>query len=161
LDSTVVATNKLYTIDGGGLFHLGILSSTMHMAWVRTVAGRLKSDYQYSAGIVYNNFPWPEPTKAQRAAIEAATKGVLDARAAHPKSTLADLYDPVTMPPNLVKAHQALDRAVDSAYGRRDFKSEAERVAFLFERYQVLAAPLDVPEQPRRPRRRTTRTSRV
>ena len=114
----------------------------MHMAWVNAVCGRLKSDYRYSGSIVYNNFPWPEPTEKQREAIEAAAQGVLDARAAFPDSTLADLYDPTTMPPALVKAHQALDRAVDAAYGKRKFASDAERVAFLFERYQQLTSLL-------------------
>jgi hypothetical protein len=98
--------------------------------------------YRYSAGIVYNNFPWPEQQGAQRDAIFNAEQGVLDARAAHPRSTLADFYDPLTMPPDLLKAHHTFDRAVDAAYGRNDFKIEAQRVAFLFERYQTLTAPL-------------------
>jgi hypothetical protein len=98
----------------------------------------MKSDYQYSAGIVYNNFPWPEPTPKQRAAIETAAQAVLDARAQHPNATLADLYDPLAMPPNLVKAHHSLDRAVDAAYGKTAFASEAERVAFLFTLYERL-----------------------
>jgi hypothetical protein len=106
----------------------------------------LKSDYRYSAGIVYNNFPWPEdPTAQQRETIEAAARDVLDARAQFPGATLADLYDPLTMPPVLLRAHQTLDRAVDAAYGRRDFASEAERVAFLFERYQHYAAQAPPP----------------
>ena len=123
------------------LYHFGILSSTMHNAWMRSVCG-LESRYRYSAGIVYDNFPWPEQTDKQQAAIEAAAQSVLDARAKFLKSTLADLYDPLTMPPELVKAHQALDRAVDAAYGKTSFKTEAERVAFLFERYQQLTTPL-------------------
>ncbi len=97
----------------------------MHNAWMRTVAGRLKSDYRYSAGIVYNNYPWPEdPSDQQRQAIETAARAVLDARGQFPGATLADLYDPLTMPPLLLRAHQTLDRAVDAAYGRRDFASE-------------------------------------
>ena len=113
----------------------------MHNAWMRTVAGRLKSDYRYSAGIVYNNFPWPEaPTDQQREAIEAAARAVLDTRGQFPGASLADLYDPLTMPPVLLRAHQTLNRAVDAAYGRRDFASEAERVAFLFDLYQRCAA---------------------
>lgn len=109
----------------------------MHNAWMRTVAGRLKSDYRYSAGIVYNNFPWPEtPSDKSKQSIEDAAQAVLDARAQFPDASLADLYDPLTMPPALLKAHQSLDRAVDAAYGRRDFKSEAERVAFLFALYE-------------------------
>lgn len=119
----------------------------MHNAWMRSVCGRLESRYRYSAGIVYNNFPWPEPSDKQQTAIEAAAQAVLDARAKFPAATLADLYDPLTMPPELVKAHQALDRAVDAAYGKTTFKTEAERVAFLFERYQQLTVPLGLTEK--------------
>ena len=123
------------------LLHSGVLQSSMHMAWMRTVCGRLKSDYSYSNTIVYNNYPWPEdPSDQQREAIEAAARAVLDARGQFPGATLADLYDPLTMPPLLLRAHQALDRAVDAAYGRRDFASEAERVAFLFDLYQRCTA---------------------
>jgi hypothetical protein len=117
-------------------------------------AGVSKSDYRYSAGIVYNNFPWPEPTDKQQTAIEAAAQRVPDARTKFPTSTLADLYDPLTMPPELVKAHQVLDRAVDAAYGKTAFKTEAERVAFLFERYQVLVAPLVVGKKNRKTRQK-------
>jgi hypothetical protein len=109
----------------------------------------MKSDYQYSVKTVYNNFPWPmSATDAQKKKIEEATQAVLDARAEFPNSSLADLYDPLTMPPALLKAHQALDRAVDAAYGKKSFASEADRVAFLFEEYQKLVAPL----QPREPK---------
>lgn len=143
-------------IPNATLYHFGILTSTMHNAWMRTVCGRLESRYRYSVGIVYNNFPWPEipPSPplakgggAQRggiSAIETAAQAVLDARAQFPGSTLADLYDPLTMPPELVHAHQRLDRAVDAAYGKKSFASEAERVAFLFERYQALTSLLPV-----------------
>ena len=117
----------------------------MHMAWMRQTCGRMKSDYQYSNSIVYNNFPWPDtPSGKQRDAIEQAAKTVLDTRDQFPDATLADIYDPLTMPPALVKAHQALDRAVDAAYGKRTFKTDAERVAFLFERYQQLTSLLPV-----------------
>jgi hypothetical protein len=126
----------------------------MHMAWVRSVCGRLKSDFRYSAGIVYNNFPWPEPPEDRlRTNIETAAQAVLDARSKFPSDTLADLYDPLSTPAALVKAHQALDRAVDAAYvaaekaaGRKPPKlgSDAERVAFLFERYQALTSLLPV-----------------
>lgn len=99
----------------------------------------MKSDYQYSNSIVYNNFPWPQnPTDKQKQTIEQAAQDVLDARAQFPDSSLADLYDPLTMPPALLKAHQKLDKAVDAAYGKTSFKTEAERVAFLFELYQQL-----------------------
>ncbi|MEQ1815670.1 MAG: type IIL restriction-modification enzyme MmeI [Nitrosomonas sp.] len=114
----------------------------MHNAWMRAVCGRLESRYSYSNTIVYNNFPWPEPTESQRKTIEIAAQTVLDARAKFPDSTLADLYDPLAMPPELVRAHQALDRAVDAAYGKKNFASEAERVAFLFERYQAITSLL-------------------
>jgi hypothetical protein len=114
----------------------------MHMAWVRSVCGRLKSDYRYSANLVYNNFPWPEPTEKQRKAIEDAAQGVLDARERFPDSTLADLYDPLTTPPLLLRAHQKLDHAVDTAYGRAKFSGEAARVAFLFQLYGQIIAPL-------------------
>jgi hypothetical protein len=111
------------------------------MTWTRTVCGRLKSDYQYSAKIVYNNFPWPEnPSDAQKKAVDEAAQGVLDARAKYPNATLADLYDPNTMPADLLKAHKTLDRAVDACYGSKKFKDEPERLEFLFERYKELAA---------------------
>lgn len=142
LDQQVLCGDKLRIVENATLFHFGILISLMHMAWVRSVTGRLKSDYQYSALIVYNNFPWPEPTDTQRQAIETAAQAVLDARALFPNATLADLYDPLTMPPELVRAHQTIDRAVDAAYGKKSFASEAERVAFLFERYQTITSLL-------------------
>lgn len=142
LPAETVASNQIYVIPNATLYHFGILTSTMHNAWIRTVCGRLKSDYRYSASIVYNNFPWPEPTDSQRKAIETAAQAVLDARAQFPDSTLADLYDPLAMPPELVRAHQTLDRAVDAAYGKKNFASEAERVAFLFERYQAITSLL-------------------
>lgn len=117
------------------------------MAWVRYVCGRIKSDYRYSKDIVYNNFPWPsDPTDKQKAAIEEAAQAVLDARAAHPDASLADLYDPVAMLPDLRKAHQALDKAVDAAYGKKTFASDAERVAFLFELYHKYTSLLPAPE---------------
>ncbi len=112
--------------------------------------GRLESRYRYSKDIVYNNFPWPEnPTEAQKQKIESAAQAVLDARAAHPSASLADLYDPLTMPPNLVKAHQALDAAVDAAYGRKGFRNDAERVAFLFELYQKYTSLLPATATPK------------
>jgi hypothetical protein len=145
-------------IPDASRYEFGILSSTMHNAWVRHTCGRLESRYRYSAGIVYNNFPWPEsPTEKQREAIEAAAQGVLDARTQFPDASLADLYDPLTMPPALVKAHQKLDAAVDAAYltnaGRKAFKSDAERVAFLFELYQKYTSLLPQ-EKPVRKRTR-------
>jgi hypothetical protein len=142
LEPEVIASNKLYTVPDASIFHFAILTSTMHNAWMRAVTGRLKSDYQYSTGIVYNNLPWPEPTDKQRAAIEAAAQAVLDTRAAYSGASLADLYDPLSMPPDLVKAHQKLDMAVDAAYGYKGAATDAARVAFLFGLYQQLAGLL-------------------
>ena len=153
-DNNTISTDLNNMIPDATLYHFGILTSTMHNAWMRTVCGRLESRYRYSVGIVYNNFPWPEipPSpplakggSAQRGgifAIESAAQAVLDARALFPNSTLADLYDPLAMPPELVHAHQALDRAVDATKRKKSFASEAERVAFLFERYQAITSLL-------------------
>ena len=146
----IVVASELFTICGAGLYHFGMLTSLMHNAWMRTVCGRLESRYRYSASIVYNNFPWPEnPSEKQKQAIETTAKNVLDARAQFPESTLADLYDPLTMPPVLLKAHQHLDKAVDAAYGKTSFQTEAHRVAFLFELYQKYTS-LFPPEKPKR-----------
>jgi len=137
LDQEVIASNLLYTIENATTFEFGLLSSTMHNAWVRYTCGRMKSDFRYSKDIVYNNFPWPDaPTATQKQNIETASQAVLDVRATFPDSSLADLYDPLTMPPALVKAHQKLDAAVDASYGKKVFKNDAERVAFLFTLYQ-------------------------
>ena len=153
LSADIIASNKVQIVEGATQYHFGMLCSTMHNAWVRTVAGRLKSDYSYSPA-VYNNFPWPTPTDKQRAAIEAAAQAVLDARAAHPDSSLADLYDPLTMPPDLVKAHQKLDAAVDASYGYKGGSTDAARVAFLFGLYQELTSLLPaVGSKPKRARR--------
>jgi hypothetical protein len=140
LNKDVIAGNKLFVIPDAKLYHFGIITSSVHMAWIRTVAGRLKSDYNYSAGIVYNNFPWPEPTDKQKEDIEKAAQAVLETRALFPDSSLAELYDPLTMPPELVKAHNNLDRAVMAAYGMKGMKSETEIVSLLMERYQQLVS---------------------
>lgn len=142
LDPDVVASNKLQIIPGGTLYHFGVLTSHMHMAWMRTICGRLKSDYSYSPN-VYNTFPWPEASAAQRAKVEALAQAVLDARAAHPTASLADLYDPDTMPANLRKAHAALDSAVDRLYRAAPFASDRDRVEHLFGRYEALVNPLE------------------
>ena len=200
MSPNIISSNKNYIVSEPSLWIFGMLQSVMHMAWLATVGGRLKSDFQYSASLVYNNFPWPDPpgspttvrtersrpqdgevevsppgpstsaadaayaqgerggldvqdarSEKHRAPIETAAQAVLDVRAAFPDSTLADLYDPLSMPPALVKAHQNLDRAVDVAYiaaekaaGRKTPKltTDAERVAFLFERYQQLTSLL-------------------
>jgi hypothetical protein len=143
----VVTTNLNLMIPDGTLYHFGILTSTMHMSWVRYVCGRLKSDYRYSKDLVYNNYPWPEPTDAQREKVEALAQGVLDARASHPTSTLADLYHPTTMPPDLRKAHDALDKAVDHCYRKEPFTSERERVEYLFDLYRKLTEGFGAEEE--------------
>lgn len=160
-----ICSNANFLIADAGLFHFGVLQSVMHMAWVRTVCGRIKSDFRYSAGIVYNNFPWPDSLEDKlRTAVETAAQAVLDTRTKFPEATLADLYDPLSMPPALVKAHQQLDKAVDAAYiaaekaaGRKPPKigTDAERVAFLFERYQQLTSLLPT-AKPRTTRRKRT-----
>ena len=155
LPPNVICGDANFAIPDASLFHFGILISTLHNAWIRFVCGRLKSDFRYSAAIVYNNFPWPTPTDNQRAVIEAVAQAVLDARAAHPGASLADLYDPLTMPPDLVKAHQKLDQAVDAAYGYKGATTDAARVAFLFGLYQQQTSLL-APEKPGR-RRKTAR----
>ncbi len=162
LKAETIAANDLQIVPEASLFHFGILSSTMHRAWVDITAGRLKSDLRYSVKTTYNTFPWPvdllfsdqkEPPagiKSARSAIESGAQAVLDARAQFPGSSLADLYDPLAMPPALLKAHQKLDAAVDKAYelhsgdvkGKKSYKTDAERVAFLFELYQRLTSLL-------------------
>ena len=123
-------------IPNATLYHFGILTSQTHMAWMRAVAGRLKSDYRYSKDIVYNNFIWPDVTGEEQTEIEKLAQAVLDARAEFPDSSLADLYDPLTMPPVLAKAHKTLDRAVDKLYRKEPFATDADRVALLFDRYK-------------------------
>ena len=113
------------------------------MAWLGHIGGRLESRFRYSIGLVYNTFPWPDAAPAQRAKIEALAQDVLDARAAHPTSSLADLYDPDTMPGNLRKAHAALDAAVDKLYRAAPFASDRDRVEHLFGRYEALVSPLE------------------
>jgi hypothetical protein len=142
--SEVICSNTVQFVPHATPFHFGVLTSAMHMAWVGQVCGRLKSDFRYSNTLVYNNYPWPEPDAKQRAAIEAAAQAVLDARAPHLArgASLADLYDPLAMPAELLKAHQTLDRAVDKSYRPAVFTSERERVEFLFARYEKLTAPL-------------------
>jgi len=139
IDNNIIANNSTLIIPSATLYVFAILTSKVHMAWMRTVCGRLESRYRYSKDIVYNNFPWPESTEQQKKTIETAAQQVLDARALYPESSLADLYDPLTMPPELTKAHNNLDRAVVAAYGGPGFTTEAERVADLMKRYQKLS----------------------
>ncbi len=140
-----ISTNANLIIPNATLYDFGILTSNVHMAWMRTVAGRLEMRYRYSAKIVYNNFPWPTVTEEQKQFIANTAQGILDARALYPDSSLADLYDELTMPVELRKAHQANDIAVMKAYGmikkvdgKNTFLTESETVAKLFEMYQEL-----------------------
>jgi hypothetical protein len=143
LDPEVIAGTDLFTLPDANVYHFGILTSTMHMAWMRQVCGRLESRYRYSAGLVYNNFPWPEnPNEKNKATVEAKAQKILEVRAKQTLSTLADLYDPLTMPPDLVKAHADLDRAVDRCYRSQEFTSDRQRVEFLFALYERYAVPL-------------------
>ena len=139
MDKSVIASNKLLIVPDATLYHFGILTSNVHMGWVRAVAGRLEMRYQYSGATVYNNFPWPMPTDEQRAKIEQTAQAILDARALYPDCSLADLYDEVTMPPELRKAHQANDKAVMQAYGFwGKLNTETACVAELMKMYQKL-----------------------
>jgi len=172
MPSDVIVGDANLCIPEATLFHFGVMTSRMHMAWVKYVCGRIKSDYRYTNSIVYNNFPWPDqptdsepnqpltPAHKAQTAIETAAQAVLDARAQFTGSSLADLYDPLTMPPLLLKAHQKLDAAVDKAYqlcgGKKSYASDAERVAFLFERYQQLTSLLPVAGKARASRRSKT-----
>jgi type I restriction-modification system DNA methylase subunit len=148
LNDNVICGDKLFNLPNATNYHFGIMTSLMHNTWMRYTCGRLKSDYSYSNTIVYNNFPWPEnPTAKQKEAIEKAAQAVLDARASFPNSSLADLYDPNTMPPALVKAHQQLDKVVDLCYRSQPFTSEAKRIEFLFELYDKYTAGLFIQEK--------------
>ena len=133
-----LSSDAVQIIPNATLYHFGVLTSNVHMAWMRVVCGRLKSDYRYSKDIVYNNFPWCQPTEEQKARIEATAQAILDARAKYPDCSLADLYDEVTMPPELRRAHQENDRAVMAAYGFSTKMTESECVAELFKMYQTL-----------------------
>ncbi|MDE5861839.1 MAG: methylase, partial [Ruminococcus sp.] len=137
-EENVVANNKSLFIPNAEIYHFGVLTSNVHMAWLKTVCGRLKSDYSYSATIVYNNFPWCNPTKEQKARIEKTAQAILNARNLYPDCSLVDLYDETFMPPELRKAHQANDFAVISAYGFDKKITESECVAELMKMYQKL-----------------------
>ncbi|MDY2509854.1 MAG: type IIL restriction-modification enzyme MmeI, partial [Ruminococcus callidus] len=138
LGEDVIPTDSATIIENAGLYYFGVLTSNVHMAWMRTVCGRLKSDYRYSKDIVYNNFPWCNPTPEQKAKIEQTAQGILDARALYPDCSLADLYDETTMPPELRKAHQLNDLAVMAAYGFDRKMTESECVAALMRMYREL-----------------------
>lgn len=155
LSKNYIISDKTFVIMNASSYTFGIITSTMHMAWMRTVCGRLKSDYSYSNTIVYNNFPWPQsPTDKQKETVEAKAQAVLDARAKYPDSSLADLYDPLTMPADLVKAHEQLDRAVEQCYRSKPFESDRERVEHLFQLYEQLTAPLAPSESPKKTRKK-------
>jgi hypothetical protein len=149
-DPYYIVADSCNSIPNATLYHFGVLTSEIHQTWIKYICGRIKSDYRYSNDIVYNNFPWPEnPTEKQKAAVEACAQRVLEVRerylnpgADRPKSLLADLYDPLTMPPDLVKAHQELDRAVDLCYRPQPFPDETRRIEFLFELYDRYTAGL-------------------
>ena len=139
-DSSIIASNKLLIVPDATLYHFGILTSIVHMAWVSVVGGRMKSDYSYSGSNSYNNFPWPTPNEEQRARIEQTAQGILDARAQHPANSYADMYDELTMPADIRKAHRANDAAVLEAYGFPKDATESDIVARLFKMYQELTA---------------------
>ncbi len=186
VSSEVIASNLVLMVPNATLYHFGVLTSTMHNAWMRQVCGRLESRYRYSNKLVYNNFPWPEigvrsPTVKEgsvehraltdvraatagdtfaetaddkkRLRVEQTAQGILDARAKFPEATLADLYDPLTMPKELLDAHRANDEAVDAAYGKRRFTTELERLEFLFDLYRKYTEPLVPAEKPKRRKR--------
>jgi hypothetical protein len=152
-----IANNSCHIIPNGTLFHFGVLTSRMHMAWVKYVCGRLKSDFRYSKDIVYNNYPWCQnPSEKQVQAIEKAAQKVLDVRLQFPNSSLADLYDPLSMPPALVQAHNELDKAVDLAYRPQPFTSEANRMEYLFDLYEQYTATLFTKEKVKKGKKKTS-----
>jgi hypothetical protein len=143
LNADVIASNTIQIVPNATLFHFGIITSEMHMTWMRYVCGRLKSDYRYSNTIVYNNFPWPQDLPKQKNdGVERLAQQVLRVRERYPESSLADLYDPVTMPPDLVRAHQDLDKFVDMCYRPQAFETEMQRIEFLFDLYKKYTQPL-------------------
>jgi type I restriction-modification system DNA methylase subunit len=161
IDSQVIVSNLAFAVPNATLYHFGMLNSTLHNAWMRAVCGRLESRYRYSNTIVYNNYPWPTPSPAQQAAIETAAHSVLDARAQHPEKSLAWLYDPDNLRKNksLQAAHDAVDEAVDEAYGYEDSNDDAHRVAYLFKLYEKLAlAPMLEPAEPATPSKKPRKT---
>jgi hypothetical protein len=154
MNKNVIGNDQVLLIPNANLYLFGILTSEMHMAWVKYVCGRLKSDYRYSKDIIYNNYPFPENiTDKQKQTVETCAQAVLDTRVKYPDSSLADLYDPLTMPPDLLKAHQKLDKAVDLCYRPQPFTSELNRIEYLFELYEKLTAPL-LPTSKQKPAKR-------
>ena len=156
LEPPVIPSNKIRILPNASLWQFGLLTSRMHMAWVRNIGGRLKSDYSYGIGIVYNTFPLPAIPAQRLQRLVPHADAVLAARAHHPEAALADLYDPDLMPAGLRKAHQALDRAVDRLYRRSAFASDRERVEHLFGLYEKMLVPLAAKARPKRRRRGRT-----
>jgi hypothetical protein len=146
-----IVSYAVFTIPSATLYHFGILTSKMHMVWTRYICGRLGMSYRYSNDLVYNNFPCPEPTEKQIKSIEDAAQEILNCRTRFPNSNLANLYDPLTMPPALSKAHQKLDKAVETAY-KKTFLDDEERISYLFYLYQKLTEGLfaDTVKKPRK-----------
>ena len=157
LEPPVIPSVKLIVLEDATLADFALLTSAMHMAWMRTVTGRMKSDYSYSIGLVYNTFPLPPVGEEELERLAPHAKAVLAVRENHPDATLADLYDPDLMPPDLRKAHQTLDRAVDRLYRRAPFPSERERLEHLFMLYEKMRAPLEAGMKAKPKRRRTRR----
>jgi hypothetical protein len=151
----VIATNALLTVTNASVYSFAILQSSVFMAWNAAVSGRLESRFRISAEITYNNFPWPDEP-ANKTQIEAAAQAVIDTRNNHPGATLADLYDPLAMPRDLVEAHQKLDREVLIAYGLKASATESEILANLFTRYSALTADLFTDDKPKKPRKKKT-----
>ncbi|RLD71262.1 MAG: class I SAM-dependent DNA methyltransferase, partial [Bacteroidetes bacterium] len=143
ISKNTILADSAYGLPNAELFHFGVLQSVMHNSWMRVIAGKLKSDYRYSSTLVYNNFPWPkEPSEKNKKKVEDKAQKVLDVREEFPESSLADLYDPLTMPPKLVKVHQELDKAVDLCYRPKAFTTENARIEFLFDLYNQYTSVL-------------------
>jgi hypothetical protein len=135
LDEKTMCSNAVKIMPDATLYHFGILTSSMHMVWTRYVCGRLKSDYRYSVGIVYNNFIWPDIEESKKPSIEEKAKKILEIRSKYKGQSLADLYDPNTMPVDLLKAHQALDKEVEKAYRKEPFGSDEDRISYIYKSY--------------------------
>lgn len=147
MSGDVISSNLNLIVIGAKLYDFGILTSAMHMAWMRTVCGRLKSDYRYSASIVYNTFPWPDASEAQKKVVSELADMVLNIRNMYPDKTLAEMYDPDKMPEPLAEAHHNLDVAVDSLYRNTPFESDEERLQLLFKLYEKLVATKNAKEK--------------
>jgi hypothetical protein len=154
LEPSIITSGSALIIPNADFYFFGVIISLMHMSWTKNVCGRLESRFQYSASIVYNNFPFPEnPTEKQKIIIAEKAQNVLDIRSSFPNNSLADLYNPLTMPPTLIKAHNELDKAVDSAYRTAPFTSEANRMVYLFELYEKYTADLFTKENLKKKKR--------